>query len=161
NLRLLRELAVTAAGRGDRAGLREALDRYRKLAPNWSAGPRAQLEVVEKAAGGPLPGPVLPDLNRLDNLLQAEPGYTRRAGEAAPSPGSVGRPLYHFVRLAPPRPTPAPPDTGLTFTEEAGGWKAAGLDRSHWSGAWATWLTSNGGPAVFVADGREVRRADA
>ena len=161
NLRVLHELAVTAADRGDRAALRDALDRYRKVSANWSAGARAQLEAVEKAAEGPLPGQVGFALNRLDNLLQPEPGYARSTREVDPSPGNVGRPLYHFVRLAPPRPTPAPPDTGLAFAEEAGGWKAAGLDRSSWAGTWVAWLTANGGPAVLVADGREVRQADA
>jgi Tfp pilus assembly protein PilF len=158
SLRLLHDLAVTAAGRGDRDGLRTALDRYRKLAPNWSPGAQAQLQKVEKAAGGPLPGAVVPALNVLNNLLLAEPGYTRSVREVEPIPGNAGRPLYHFVRLAPPPPTPAPPDTGLTFlVGEAG----SHLDRSHWAGTWATWLTANGGPTILVADGREVRRDDA
>ncbi|MBV9125570.1 MAG: VCBS repeat-containing protein, partial [Planctomycetes bacterium] len=158
NLRLLRETALTAARRGDRAALRDVLDRYRRLAPDWSPVARAQLEVVEKAAAGPLPGSCLSALNRLDTLLQPEPGYARSVQAVEPSPGEVGQPLYQFVRLAPPHPVPAAPDMGLAFTARP--LPAFIRDQARWNGAWPVWLTSQGDPVVFEANGREVRRID-
>src|SRR5207237_204098 len=55
NLFVLSELAGAAARRGDRAGLRQALDHLRKLAPSWSAQTRERLADLERAAEGPLP----------------------------------------------------------------------------------------------------------
>ena len=140
NLFVLHERGVAAASRGDRAALNDTLDHYRTLAPGWSAEARTQLEKVAKAAGGPLPGQIVPELHRLDNLLKGQRGYTNGALAVQPSPGRIGRPLYHFLVLPPPPASPAPADLGLAFTEQPGAWKAAGPDRS-WGGAWAPSLT--------------------
>src|SRR5262245_58195243 len=73
NLFVLKELAQTAARRDDEAGLRDALDRFRKLAPSWSAETRKRFEALEKAAAQPAQAQLA--LAEFDNLLKAELGY--------------------------------------------------------------------------------------
>ncbi len=161
NLWLLRQRAIAAVNRKDLPALKDTLARYRKLAPDWSAEARRQLDEVEKAAEGALPGQVPFELIDLDNQLKGERGYTRSQRVLEPNPGYVGRPLYRFVKMAPPRPSPAPPDLEITFTAQADGWAAPKLDAARWEGVWTVFLDGTGQPAVFVANGRELRRADA
>src|SRR5262249_35503246 len=79
NLKVLVERANVAARRGDAAALKDTLARMDRLAASWSPATRQQLQVVEKAAAGPLPGNVPTDLLILNNLLQGERGYQRSA----------------------------------------------------------------------------------
>src|SRR5205085_2249928 len=87
----------------------------------------------------------------------------------------------HFLRLQRPRPTPAAPDRDLALRPTP--WAGAALERSRWDVARPVWLAGEQQrkallkaaaqgrielgptkamiPAVFVANAREVRRADA
>src|SRR5262249_22996054 len=80
-----------------------------------------------------------------------------------PRTSGVGTPMRNLLRLEPMRPTPSPPDVGLALVEERIRLDA-GLRPSKMRGDQAVfpfWLTSDGQPAVLVADAREVRRVDA
>jgi tetratricopeptide (TPR) repeat protein len=158
NLFVLKELAQTAARRDDEAGMRDALDRLRKLAPSWSPETRTRFEALEKAAAQPARAQLA--LLEFGNLLQAELGYSRSRFAVEPPGGTVGEPVAHFLRLERLHPTAAAPDTAMTFEAEpipAG--PAAGVGR--WDVILPVWLTGGPEVAVFVANGQQVRRIDA
>jgi tetratricopeptide (TPR) repeat protein len=184
NLPVLVRRARAAFQRKDLAAFNETVGRLDRLAPAWSEKPRNALAEVKKAASA-TPGAVPFRLTLLDNLLKGEPGYSRDYRVLVPQLGFVGAPVQSFLRLRPPRPSPAPPDRELTFTP--GPWAAAkpatGLDQARWDVLRVVWLVSDeqrtelqqlvsrGGvyprppgtfkPAVFLANAQEVRRADA
>lgn len=155
NLRLLRERASTAIRRGDRAALDDTLARYRKLSAGWSKTAVAALDEFEQKAKKPLEPDLVNDLTVLDNLLKPETGYVRSAKAVDPDQKAVGDMVEGFLRLQPVRPTPAPADLGLTYDPP----ESLGEAR-----AWIVvpvWLESQKPPAIFVANGKEVRRPHA
>jgi hypothetical protein len=160
NLKVLVELASVAARRGDVATLKDTLARFRRLSDDWSPATRQQLQVVEKAAAGPLPGNVPTDLLMFKNLLQGERGYQRSANAVYPTEKTVGESLQQFLRLAPLRTTPDAPDLGLSFTSEAPKDLAPEVAKEHWDVVLPIWLTAEEPPALFVANAVVVRRAD-
>jgi cytochrome c-type biogenesis protein CcmH/NrfG len=160
NLKVLVELAQVAARRGDAATQKDTLARLGRLSSSWSPATRQQLQVVEKAAGGPLPGDVPTDLLLLNNLLQGERGYQRSAIAVSPPEKAVGESLQQFVRLAPLRTTPDAPDLNLTFTSEPPSKLAADVAKERWDVVLPIWLTGEGPPTVFVVNASTVRRAD-
>ncbi len=171
NLPLLHMHAVTAANRADWPTLDKSLSSYEILASSWSAAghdpatedwaveARKTLGAVNKAAKAKMSGQVVSELNDLDALLKAAPAYARNFLALQSSSGFIDQPLYHFIRLQQPRPSPAAPDGDLTFTPEDGSWPK--LDGGAWDRVWPVYLTGTDKPAVFVANGSELRRADA
>ncbi len=155
NLRLLRDRASVAIRRGDRSSLADTLAAYRRLAPGWDKEAVAALDRLQKKAVGPLDESLLNDLDALDNLLKPEPGYVRSARAVDPDQKAVGELMSGFVRLAPVRPTPAPPDLGLSYGPPTP------LGDARGDVVLPVWLDPQGVPAVFVASAKEVRRADA
>jgi tetratricopeptide (TPR) repeat protein len=160
NLKVLIERGKTAAQRRDADALKDTLARFQKLAPGWSPRTREQLNVVQKAAAGPLPGDLPVELTFLDNLLKVEIGYQRDATALNPNPSAIGEPLQQFLRLAPLRTSPDPADTGLTFAEESPAGLPPEIAKDRWDLAFPIWLTGEGPPALFVANAKTVRRAD-
>ena len=155
NLFLLRESLGTAVRRGDRAAVDEVVTRFKQYAPEWDQGGREEFAKFVKAAAGPLPGDALDAFAPFSNTLAAQRGYQRDLGAVFPAAGLEGEPVAQFLRLAPMPVVVAAPDLGVTFTAEPMG--AAGGDA-----AWAVWLNGKDClPAVYVADGKQVRRADA
>lgn len=158
NLKVLIERGKIAAQRRDAPALKDTLAQCQRLAPEWDANTRKQLAVVEAEAAKPLPGDVPFQLTTLNNLLQKELGYNRDA--IAVNPNTVGDSLQQFIRLAPLRTFPDPPDTGMTFTPDpAVRWDAA-VAKDRWDVCKAVWLSGEGPPVVFVANTQLVRRAD-
>ena len=158
NLKVLIERGKMAAQRRDVQALKDTLAQCQRLAPEWDANTRKQLAAVEAEAAKPLPGDVALELITLNNLLQKELGYNRDA--IAVNPNVVGDSLQQFIRLAPLRTAPDPPDTGITFAPDpALKWDAA-VTKEKWDVCKAVWLTGDGPPAVFVANVQTVRRAD-
>ena len=159
NLFLMRERLGVAVHQGDRAAVDELLARFKELAPHWTPEGREEFAKFEAAAEkGPLPGDALDASIPFSNVLAAQRGYSRDLNAVFPAAGLEGEPVAQFLRLAPMRAVAAAPDLGVTFTPEplapAG---AGGADV-----AWAVWLNGQDcQPAVFVADGKQVRRADA
>jgi tetratricopeptide (TPR) repeat protein len=155
NLRLLRDRASVAIRRGDRRALEDTLSAYGRLAPGWDKDAAAALDTLRKKAAGPLDEALLNDLDLLDNLLKPEPGYVRSVQAVDPEQKAVGELMSGFVKLKPVRPTAALPDLALTYGEPTPVGDARG------DVVLPVWLDPNGTPAVFVADAKEVRRADA
>ncbi len=116
NLHVLMQRARVAYESHDQAAFRDTLARLDRLSAAWrKAGSRQQLADVHKALEAKAGVPTA--LARLDNVLKAEVGYARDAATLKSSAGLVGTPVQHFLRLARPRPTPAPPDHELRFTD--------------------------------------------
>jgi Tfp pilus assembly protein PilF len=115
NLKALLEWARAACRQRDPAAFQEALQRLARLAPSWKPEVQKKFAEVQHL---PAAEQTIPLLVILDNLLKGERGYSRSALALAPNPALVGTPVYHFLRLPAPRPTPAPPEEQLTFTLE-------------------------------------------
>jgi Tfp pilus assembly protein PilF len=180
NLKVLRLRAAAAFQNKDMTAVRETLDRLARLSPG-SADTIAELRKALTEA----PEEVEVLLVELNNSLQRAASYPRDARAVEPESGFVGEPLQTFLRLQPPRPTPAPPDRELTF--KVAPWTGAkpvpAVAKARWDVMRILWRISEqhrkallaaanfGGaqvrPAgtierlVFVANAHEVRRADA
>ncbi len=189
NLIVIIKRAIVANERKDKAALQDSLARLDRLAPTWSnpqysADARKQLSKIHEAAKND-GGDLIPLLSALNNVLQSERDFREGAAAINPQPGSVGKPLVHFLRLPAPPVTPAPPDQGLTYA--VGPSKLdlnAAVEKSTWNVVRVAWMLCEKKrkelldslasfplvkgpaaeafvPAVFVANSEEVRRADA
>ena len=180
NLPVLMQRAGAAFRSKDKAALRDTIDRLTRLAPAWKPGSRKALDELRKAIeDAPAEVPFL--MTGLDNLLRGEHGYIRDSFFIHPTGNTIGTPVLHFLRLEPARPSPAPPDHELAFALEAV--PIVGKEPTRWDVVLPVWLLSEvqrnalvagatlGGiesrpadafkPAIFLANAREVRRADA
>jgi tetratricopeptide (TPR) repeat protein len=156
NLAVLLERARLAAKRGDAGALGEAIARLGTLAGPWPPRAQEQYRALGQAAQGNL-RLAATRVAFLRNVLLPVPAFRQALDAVQTPPGTVGEPIERFLRLPPPAPTPAPPDTALSFAVE----RVAGATTGRWDSLLAVSLTGEGPPAVFTADGREVRRADA
>jgi tetratricopeptide (TPR) repeat protein len=163
SLRLLREKGLIAARMGNWNALGEVVAEYERLAPAWSgaAAGEARRELEQLKREAPTHAATIDvTLSRLDNLLQPESGYVRDARTVEAPGGLEGEPVEQFLVLPPMRATPSPPDTQLTFEPASPpGEIAAAVAAARWDVALPVWLTQDAEPVVFVANGREVRRA--
>jgi cytochrome c-type biogenesis protein CcmH/NrfG len=154
NLRLLRDRATVAIRRGDKTTLADTLAAYGRLAPGWDKEAVAALDKLKEKAAGKIDESLINDLDLLDNLLKAEPGYVRSVQAVDPDQKAVGELMSGFVRLAPARPTPAPADPHAFEP-------CAPFTNTSADTILPVWLDPRGKPAVFAANAKEVFRADA
>ena len=155
NLHVLIERFRIAVRRSDAAAARDSYERLKQLSTNWSERAREQLAGLEELLAGSLGPDSVSSLLLLGNVLKGEPGYAKQASEVSPPSGLSGRSLQSLLRLPPVRPAPALPDTQLSFTLEP----VPDVPDGQWSVVLPVWLTSEGGPTLFVADSHEFRRA--
>ncbi|MFL5341168.1 MAG: tetratricopeptide repeat protein, partial [Gemmataceae bacterium] len=160
NLKVLVERGNVAARQRDAAAMKDTLAQFRRLSTAWNPQSVGKLHDVEKAVAAGLPGDAPIELAILDNVLKAELGYVHDSMAVAPNPNRVGESLQQFLRLAPLRTAPDPPDMGVTFTPEAPPNLAADVPKERWDVALPVWLTGDGSPALFVANAQTARRAD-
>jgi tetratricopeptide (TPR) repeat protein len=155
NLLLLRERLDTAVHRRDQGAVNDVIERFHQLAAEWDDAAKAELEAFAKAAN-PLSDDTQNAFNGFSNVLLAQPGFTRSADAAAPAASMTGVPVAQFLRLAPMRAEVPPPDLATTFVSEPLKPGAAPANA-----IWAVWLAAQDcQPTIYMADGREVRRAD-
>jgi tetratricopeptide (TPR) repeat protein len=159
NLFLLREWARAALRAQDRPALRAALARFAEFSLGWHAETREELAQCAALAEGPLPGEDAAELFQLGAFLVVETGFGRDMADVVPSDHLQGRPIRQFLRLKPMRLTAAAPDLSTTFAAEPLRGAEEVAARS-WDVALPVWLARQSDAAVFVADGREARRAD-
>jgi len=142
NLPVLVERALIAFRRKDMPAFHDTLTRFDQLARNWNRDSREVLNALHAAADKSPPDvPFL--VQRLDNVLKAEHGYSLNKRAVSPQPDTMGAPVHHFLRLKTPRATPAPPDRELGFAVAR--WIPAGpvpAARSRWDIVQPLWLTS-------------------
>jgi Tfp pilus assembly protein PilF len=154
NLRLLRDRASVAIRRGDRPALDDTVAAYGRLSARWDKEAVAALDKLKGKVAGPIDEALVNDLDLLDNLLKAEPGYVRSVQAVDPDQKAVGEMMSGFVRLATARPTPARPDWGLTYEP------AVQLGDARADMVLPVWLDPQGIPAVFAATAKQVWRVD-
>ena len=165
NLCLLHWKTEHAAVLGDCKALHEAVEGYKRQAPEWSGTladrARDKLKKLDEQAHEPLPRDVGETALVLDMCLKPEHHYRRDALAAPRFESGQGEPVREFLRLAPMRSTASPPDRDLTFAA------ASPLDgdtdaivRARWDVVLPVWLTRDARPAVFVANAREVRQVN-
>jgi Tfp pilus assembly protein PilF len=189
NQKVLVETAKVAFQRKDRSTFDDTLGRLDRLARAWNLKARKQLaevhKEVHKAVQG-APDDVVVELTFLDNFLKEQRGYNRDATAVAPDT-RPGTPVQRFLRLQQPRPTPAAPERDLALV--VGPWPArpvSAVTGGRWEVVRVGWrlseeerqaliaeaqLAKSGGlharwddvikTVFFVANAREVRRADA
>jgi tetratricopeptide (TPR) repeat protein len=165
NLRLLNDKGLIAVRLGNQKVLAEVVEAYKRLAPGWSGiganGAQRNLAELESQARGTLRREDAEAiLNTLGSNLSAEFSYTRDLREVGKNDAKEGEPVQQFLRLAKMQAVPSPADTDLEFVAASPtGQVAEAVARSRWNVVLPVWLTQDAEPVLFVADGREVRRA--
>jgi hypothetical protein len=164
SLFILGKRAELAIRRKDMKTLRDNLARLTDLSREWKADTREALDKLRHDASRDVPPPDI--MNRvlpLQNLLKQEAGYSRDSKEIFPDDAAVGTTFQTFVRLAPVRTTPAPPDEGLTFVEKPLN-LPADIEKSKVRRdlvLFPIWLKGSENPVILQASAREVRRIGA
>ena len=153
NLAAQLELARIAAKRGDSTTLKTQLAEIAARSGNWPPEVKAQLLALETAANGPDPRAAAARTTFLRNTLMRVPEFRESLAVLKAPAGEEAEPFTHFLRLAQPDFTPAPPDTALAFAAKPVTNRAA----APWTWIGAVALGSAGAPVVALADGHEVR----
>lgn len=154
NLRVLTDYLQLAVRRSDEVAVEKTLAHMKELSAAWLPASQAEVAKVEEKLSAKLGPSAVSSTQRLANILKAEPGFVRDAEEVSPKPELAGDSLQNFLRLAPLRPAPAPPDRGLTFTSEP----LANAPKGPWNFAIPVWLTGDAEPAVFLVGENTLRR---
>ena len=129
------------------------MQRIAAQSASWPADIKQQLTELEKAANGPQPRSAATRSIFLRNVLMQLPSFRADLAQIKPAPGDEAQPFTHFLRLPSPSSTPAPPDTGITFTPQP----VAIPGNEHWAWIGSISLDGQGVPTVVVANGHEVR----
>ena len=154
NLFILLERASLAAKRGDTPALRDSVERIGRLTHDRLPMTQRAYDALKATKADSRDASLR--VVALQNTLMQQPAFRQGVAAVLLPTGTVGEPIRQFLKMTPPKSTPAPPDNALTF---AVGPLAAGSG-DHWDSLSVVRLTAQGSPAVFVANGRELRRAD-
>ena len=155
NLYVLLERARLAVKRGDAQALGDSIARLGRLGSSWPTKVQEAYRELEKAANAN-PRSAVTRVVLMRNLLVQTPAFRRGMAAVEVTGGTVGEPIETFLRLAPPPPTPSPPDDALAFAVEPQGEAGA----SRWDTLLAVSMTGKGPSVLYVADGRAVRQVD-
>ena len=153
NLFVLQSKLRVALRRGDRAAARDTVERLKPLSAKWSPQAKEQLADLDQALADPAAKVDLSKALLLMNLMRAEQGFRRDAAAVDADDKLAETALETFVRLPPPRHTPAEPDSGLAFTPRP-------LDDTltgRWDALAPIWLNKGEPPAIAVASAKDVR----
>jgi tetratricopeptide (TPR) repeat protein len=155
NLVVLLERARLAAKCADVSALKDSVARLGPFASTWPARTQEQYRTLEQAAGEDL-RLAATRVAFLRNVLAPLPAF-RQSLDAVETPiGVAGEPIGRFLKLAAPTATPSPPDDALAFAAEP----VPDPDASRWDALRAVYPAGVQPPALFVANGRELRRID-
>lgn len=147
------DLARVAAKQGDAATLRSAVAAVDRRSSAWPAEVKQQLDALKASAAGSDIKPAATRSIFLRNVLMRVPEFRASLLQLKAQPGDEAQPFTHFVRLATPDFSPAPPDAAMHFSPQP----LTGIPAGGWSWVGAISLDGTGSPAVAVANGREVR----
>ena len=150
NLYVLTARLRTAIKENDLSTIRETLGRFEKLSPHWKK--ETLTEFKNAKAAFEKDGDTGP-MQRFANVLSGT-GFRPNATEVNRLDVEMGRPIRTFLKLAPVKRTPSPADLQLTLPAEPIAARTAGM----WDVVLPVWLKAEGSPAIFVANGKEIRR---
>lgn len=153
NLAAQLELARVVAKKGDAATLKSLLAQITARSANWPPEVKTQLAALQTAADGPDPRAAATRTTFLRNTLMRVPEFRESLAVLKAPAGEEAEPFTHFLRMAQPDFTPAPPDTSLAFDVKP----VANGDAAPWSWIGGVALGSEGAPIVALANGHEVR----
>ena len=154
NLAALLARARLAVKCVDRAALDDSVARLARLAPSWAANAQQFFRDLEREAKA-RPEAAALHVVRLGNVLRQSPAFRKDLAAVETPLAAVGDPMTAFLRLAPPPPTPSPPDETISYDVRP----ADATNRVPCDSLVVTPLTPDGPPVVFAADSRVVRRA--
>jgi tetratricopeptide (TPR) repeat protein len=154
NLAILIERARLAAKREDVERLRDSVSRLEGPSRTWPAQAAEQYAGLAAAAAGSEFAQAARSTALLRNVLARVPDYSASLVAVRTPAEVVAEPLDRFVLLAPPPASPAPPDTGITFTAQP-------LDAGAVAALTTFSLDGAAPPVTFVTDGAVIRRPGA
>ncbi len=153
NLAVLLERARLAVKCGDRDALGDSVARLGKLTKSWP--PKAQQAYRDLEQEAPSrPQSAALGVVKLRNLLLQTPDFRKDLAAVETPLAMVGDPITHFLRLAPPRPTPSPPDESISYAVN----RVDATSPARCDAVVAVPLAPGEPPTLFAADGLTVRR---
>jgi Tfp pilus assembly protein PilF len=153
NLAAQLELVRVVAKKADAATLKSLLAQITARSANWPPEVKTQLAALQTAADGPDPRAAATRTTFLRNTLMRVPEFRESLAVLKAPAGEEAEPFTHFLRMAQPGFTPAPPDTSLAFDVKP----VANGGSAPWSWIGVVALGSEGAPVVALANGHEVR----
>lgn len=153
NLPARLDLARLAAKRGDAAALTRALEPLQAQAATWPTAARDRLTALRGVAAGDARSAAT-QIAFLRNLLVREPAYRRALAQVTTPLDAIGEPVPRFLVLPVPVPTPAEPDTAMTFAVRP----LTGVDATPQSLA-VTALGRDAAETVIAAEGQTIHIA--
>lgn len=153
NLPALLERARLAAKGGDATALGDTVTRLGTLRPSW---PRDAQEKYDELAQDvrSAPASLARRILQLRNLLLQTPAFRKNLADVETPLAMVGEPITAFLKLAPPPPTPSPPDETISYV-------VSDVEKTNQAITFATLavpLSPGEPPVVFVANDLAVRR---
>ncbi|MGP0065122.1 MAG: FG-GAP-like repeat-containing protein, partial [Isosphaeraceae bacterium] len=152
---VLLERARLAVKHGDARALGDSVARLGGLTSSWPEKAQETYRSLEVASRSN-PRTAVTRVIALRNVLVQTQAFRDGRAKVETAVGTVGEPIESFLRLAPPPPTPSPPDDAIAFAGEPMG----EVRTSRWDTILAVPMTGAGAPTLFAADGRSVRRVD-
>ena len=155
NLAAQLDLARISAKIGDKDSFQKALGDLSGESANWPPEVKDQFAALQKAADEGNLRAAATRTTFVRNALMRVPEFRESLAVLKAPAGEEAEPLTHFLLLARPDFTAAPPDTTLTFPAHAV--PLAEGSAFPWVGA--VQLGSVGAPVIAIANGKEVRLA--
>lgn len=147
------EAARLAARRGDADRLRATMERLRGASSGWPSAARGELDSATAAAVDSGFRQTTRHLTFLRNVLLSTDAFRAHLAAVQSPTERSGEPMRGFLRLATPRPVPAPADDSLRFVSEP----AYSGEPARWAWTGAIDLGTDGGVSILVGDGHRVR----
>jgi Tfp pilus assembly protein PilF len=152
NLAAHLELTRIAAKRGDAETAKRTVARIGQKAADWAPEINRQFDALRAAVNGPNVRAAASQVAFLRNVLVRLPDYRRSLAAIRNPTEETGEPFERFLKLASPQLETAAPDEALSFNAEP-----VDAGEGKWAMVGAIPLDSEGPPATFTVNQREVR----
>ena len=156
NLAVLVARVRLAARRGDADAVADSVERLNALSDRWPAMAREQLSALMTASEARDLTEAQTRGTLLRNVLAPVTAFRDSQAAVSVRAELIAEPLTRFLRLPSPTPTAAPPDETLAYVVQR--LESEGRPAAVVAGVVLT--PDAAAPAVFVADGQQVRRID-
>ena len=153
---LLEHARLAAKGNDGKAAPPKPPPRLSKLRSSWPRDAQQRFDDLEQDVRSN-PAAVARRILQLRNLLVQTPGFRKNLAAVETPLAMVGEPITKFLRLAPPPPTPSPPDEMISYV--VSDLEKTNPDRC--DAVIAVPLSAGEPPVVFVASDRGVHRVGA